>query len=190
MEAAFPLEDWDKDHWSMPLLAPVHAAGSARVVFAYHGPVDHALKEQLMAQAEAYSLDIADTVVLRKRLFNVMVEGLDNLALHTASDHRESCFATLLDSDSGYRLFLGNTVPVSTAEMLAHRVQVLNEMSDTDLKEHFLMLLANDGRTERGGAGLGLVTMARKSGRGLTAHVLPLDAGHARLVMELALNRE
>ncbi|MBK9176508.1 MAG: hypothetical protein IPM46_09255 [Flavobacteriales bacterium] len=189
MEAAFPL-DRSKDHWSEQLLAPVQAAGSTRVVFAHHGPVDHAMKERLMAQAEAYSLEIADSVVLRKRLFNVMVEGLDNLTLHTVSAHGESCFATLLDSGSGYRLFLGNTVPVSTAEMLAHRVQVLNDMSDTDLKEHFLMLLANDGRTERGGAGLGLVTMARKSGRGLTAHVIPLDQGHARLVMELALNRD
>lgn len=143
-----------------------------------------------MAQAEAYSIESADSVVLRKRLFNVMVEGLDNLTLHTEPAERMSCFATLLDVGSGYRLFLGNTVPVTTAEMLARRVQLLSEMSDADLKEHFLMLLANDGRTERGGAGLGLVTMARKSGNSLTAHVLPLDAGHARLVMEMVLNRD
>lgn len=71
-----------------------------------------------------------------------------------------------------------------------HRIAVLTEMSEVDLKEHFLKLLSNDGRTDRGGAGLGLVTMARKSGKAIRAHQLPVDDQFVRLVVELTIRRD
>lgn len=177
-------------HWSDELLSPMRESAGTRVVFALHGEVDHAVKERLVADAESYSIESADAVILRKRLFNVLVEGLDNLSHHTEAHHRASCFATLLDTGVAYRLFFGNTVQRSVAEMLMHRIAVLTEMSEVDLKEHFLKLLSNDGRTDRGGAGLGLVTMARKSGKAIRAHQLPVDDQFVRLVVELTIRRD
>ncbi|HRH38915.1 MAG TPA: DUF6272 family protein, partial [Flavobacteriales bacterium] len=131
--------------------------------------------EILLGKAEAHSVGTGDPVSLRKRLFNVLVEGLENLNRHVAESDRTSCSALLMDDGRSYRLVLGNAVPLAAAALLMHRVSVLNEMDDVDLKEHFMKLLASDGRTERGGAGLGLITMARKSARPMVSHSVVRD---------------
>jgi hypothetical protein len=62
-------------------------------------------------------------------------------------------------------------------------------MDEGDLRVHYMKLLANDGRTERGGAGLGLLTMARKSARPMVARTLPRDDDSAYFALELAVLR-
>jgi Family of unknown function (DUF6272) len=143
----------------------------------------------LLSKAESASLNVADGVVMRKRLINVLVEGLENMHRHTPEAERASGFALLVDHSDGYRLLLGNALPAVSAALLVHRVEMLNEMEEVDLKEHFLKLLANDGRTERGGAGLGLITMARKSARPMRIHSIPKDERIAYFALELAVLR-
>ncbi len=159
------------------------------MVFAHTGAVDEHILQALLDRAEQASLAVGDGVGLRKRLFNVLVEGLENMQRHTEGPHRESGVAVLVDRGDGYRLLLGNALPVASAALLVHRIGVLNEMEEVDLKEHFLMLLANDGRTDRGGAGLGLITMARKSAKPLLAHSLRKDDHTAYFALELAVLR-
>ncbi|HMC97292.1 MAG TPA: DUF6272 family protein, partial [Flavobacteriales bacterium] len=88
-----------------------------------------------------------------------------------------------------YRLLMGNALPLATAALLTHRVGVLNEMDEVDLREYYRRLLANEARTERGGAGLGLLTMARKCTRPMVARTLPRDSGSAYFALELAVLR-
>lgn len=177
------------EHWSAPVAAPLKKEAGSAVVFEHHGPMDHSVVETLLAKAEEASIAARDAVALRKRLFNVLVEGLDNMRLHAGEDHRESAFAVLVDTPAGYRLLMGNALPVATAALLTHRVGILNEMDEADLREHYMRLLSNDSRTERGGAGLGLLTMARKSARPMVARTLPRDGGSAYFALELAVLR-
>jgi len=177
------------DHWSVAVSASLKEEVGSAVVFEHQGPLDHTVVETLLATAEEASLAARDAVALRKRLFNVLVEGLDNMRLHAGDDHRESAFAMLVDTPSGYRLLMGNALPVATAALLAHRVGILNEMDEADLREYYMKLLSNDARTERGGAGLGLLTMARKSARPMLARTLPRDVGSAYFALELAVLR-
>lgn len=135
-------------------------------------------------------MSAGDTVTMRKRLVNVLVEALENMHKHAPKEHRETAFAILVERGDGYRMMMGNAIPVATAALLVHRVGILNEMEDVDLKEHFLRLLANDGRTDRGGAGLGLITMARKSARPMVPHTMPKDERTAYFALELAVLRD
>jgi len=165
------------------------AGPGAIVVFEHRGEVDHSVVERLLAMAESASLAANDAVSLRKRLFNVLVEGLENIHHHVEETSRASAFAMLTDTPKGYRLVLGNNMPVAMGALLGHRVGILNEMDDADLKEHYLKLLANEGRTERGGAGLGLLTMARKSSRPILAHIRPDRDGTVFFALELTVSR-
>ncbi len=160
-----------------------------KLVFDHRGELDHGRLQQLLAHAEEASVRFGDTVTLRKRLFNVLVEGLENLNKHAPADHRNSAFAMLVERGDGYRMFIGNAVPLATAALLVHRVGILNEMEEVDLKEHFLRLLANDGRTGQGGAGLGLITMARKSARPMVMHTFPRDEQTAYFALEVTVLR-
>lgn len=173
--------------WPAELL---RGAAGARVLFEHHGAMEHGTVERLLAVAEEASMLADDPVGLRKRLFNVLVEGLENMHRHTLPEHQESSFAALVVDADGYRLLFVNALPVAMAALLTHRVDILNEMDEEALRSHYLKLLASEGRTERGGAGLGLLTMARKSARPIVVQVRNLDGMHAMIAMELRVDRK
>ena len=75
---------------------------------------------------------------------------------HTEVEVVEKDGDVVVRAKEGYRMTFGNAMPQAMATLLAHRVEILNDMSGSDLKAHYMQLLANDARTERGGAGLGL----------------------------------
>ncbi len=174
-------------HWANELALRLTATPGVRVVFEHTGPVDHTRLEALIAQAEAHSLLVKDGVSLRKRLFNVLVEGLENVHHHTPADLAATGFALLVQDPEGYRVMFGNAVPAVSAELLAQRVEILNQMDEADLREYYLKLLANQGRTERGGAGLGLLTMARKSSGPIFLHKGSSDGSTIHVALELSL---
>jgi hypothetical protein len=174
-------------HWSSPIAARVTAGEGRAVLFEHQGPVDHDVVQGLLALAEERSVELLDPLPLRKRLFNVLVEGLENLHHHSLDEHKSTAWAMAVRLEQGYHLAFGNAMPVAMAALLSHRVEVLNEMSEADLKAHYMRLLANDARTERGGAGLGLLTMARKSDRPLLTAQLPLDAHSTYFVLEMTV---
>lgn len=188
MEASYK-EQLLVDHWSADTLLPLPGVIGSHLVFAHYGPIEHAVKERLIRRLEEHSLSSCDPLTMRKRLFNALCEGVDNLVLHTEPESRPSCFVALLRDREAYHLYLGNHVPSSTAQMLLHRVEMLDGMSEADLRECFLKLLANDGRTNRGGAGLGLLTMARKSSR-MRAHTSTMTSSHAQMIIELHFDQD
>src|SRR5436190_19330658 len=95
-------------HWSVPVASSLKEGAGCVMVFEHQGSMDHGAVESLLAAAEGASLSAGDPVALRKRLFTVLVEGLDNMRLHAGDDHRESAFAVLVGTPTGYRLLMGN----------------------------------------------------------------------------------
>jgi hypothetical protein len=159
-------------------------------VFQHHGPVGGELVQELLSLAERYSLSVGDPIGLRKRLFNVLVEGLENIHRHAGDEYNETAGAALFVSDAGYTMLLGNGMPVMKATMMEHRLDLLNLMDADDLKDHYMQLLANEGRTENGGAGLGLMTMARKSTRPMIFRSMAVDPYTVYGVLELRLAKQ
>lgn len=145
--------------------------------------------ERLIALAEHSSLENGDATVTRKRLVSVLLEGLENLHHHPPPALRNTAMALLVDTADGYRFAMGNAMSNAMAASIEHRIDVFNDMSEADLKEHYLKLLANDARSEHGGAGLGLFTMARKSERPMVVRCSALDPAYAYLSLEIAVSR-
>lgn len=157
------------------------------MVFDHQGLVDHGVVHRLLALAEETSLEAGDPVAARKRLFNVLTEGLENIHHHHLPDSAVASFARMVRAPWGYRLVMGNVVPAATAALLSHRVDILNEMDDAELKSQYLKLLSMQERTEHGGAGLGLITMARKSDGPIRTHCRDLGDGTVCFALELTV---
>jgi len=170
------------------IAAQFQAELGAELVFEHRGAVDSDVVQRLLGMAETASLSAGDPVPLRKRLFNVLVEGLENVHRHVAEEHLTTPWAVLVRVPDGYRISIGNAMPVAMAALLTYRVGILNEMDGTDLKEHYRLLLSNEARTERGGAGLGLLTMARKCALPMVARCYPMDERTSYLMLELTVS--
>lgn len=175
----------DHGHWAQDLAKRHADAGS--LVFAHLGALHDGQLELMLAKADEHSALVKVGVSSRKRLLSLIIEGLENVRNHAPPGLVHTAFAMLAHEAGTYRLVFGNAAPQVTVELLSHRIAILNQMDEADLREHHLRLLATEGRTERGGAGLGLLTMARKSSGPIIAHSFPRDGETAFVALELVL---
>ncbi|MBK8341158.1 MAG: hypothetical protein IPK99_14705 [Flavobacteriales bacterium] len=163
------------------------ALDGATLLWEHAGSFRRADLDLALHRVENFSVDRSDATAVRKRLISVLVEGMENILVHVGEGQAALCAVMVLRTSSDYRLVFINPVPLATAALLQHRIDFLNEMDEVGLKEHYLKLLANRERTERGGAGLGLLTMARRSQRPMRVSCKPLSETEALFALELAV---
>ena len=63
----------------------------------------------------------------------------------------------------------------SNTEKLKKKIDEINAMTKEELKSYYLESLKNTELSEKGGAGLGMIDMARKSGQKLDYRFDPLN---------------
>jgi hypothetical protein len=126
-----------------------------------------------------------DPPALRKRLVHVLLETVDNITRHAKGAFGGSSFVLLARDGKEWVVACGNLVPAATAVLMMHRMSILNSMGRDDLREHYLKLLAKGGRTKNGGAGLGLLTLARKAARPILVSMEPVGPYTSYLKFEL-----
>jgi hypothetical protein len=80
-----------------------------------------------------------------------------------------------------------NPVSNAEAEHVVEQLNGLEQLIPEQLKERYLESLKSDSRTERGGAGLGLIEMARRSGNALRHHLAPIDPEHQLFSLQVVL---
>jgi hypothetical protein len=109
-----------------------------------------------------------------------MIECLQNITKHSDDfDEKEKqigngLFVVGQNKDSFY-VVTGNLVRNEKIKKLEERINELNSADKTQLKDYFLKQMMEGSLTEKGGAGLGLIDIARKSGRKLFYHFAPYD---------------
>ena len=112
----------------------------------------------------------------RKKVYNVMVECLQNLYHHVdgvphsageiQNSDRSAIFMIGLD-ESGYRIITGNYVQANRASDLKEKLEDINSREPEGLRDLYKEILNNDQRSGKGGSGLGMVDIARKTGQKL-----------------------
>ncbi len=160
--------------------------------FAYSGEFHDEHTGRLIDIGEAALEGDTSARSARQRLAYVMVEAYQNIIRHRARLPEE------LARDRGRSLFLlrihgnaqqviaMNPVPVSERAELERSLAGLAGLDPVGLKERFLNKLSQEGMGERGGAGLGLIEMARRSGQDLKHRITPLDEEHLLFLLQVS----
>ena len=78
-----------------------------------------------------------------------------------------------------------NVVPEQEVGPLKKLLANVSDLGARQLKRMFLTGLQNDSTSKRGGAGLGLIEMARRSGHELVYHLIPVGVGHQRFALRI-----
>ena len=151
-----------------------HIIKDDKLSFVYQGEFSDDMTEMITSLSE-FNMSKADEVTnLKKRVFFLMVESFQNIVRHG-----ERTRVSLNKSIDKAGIFLtrnvGNTYYITSANLLKNdqvesmteKLKNVNDMDDVELRVLYLDILANDGLSSKGGAGLGLIEMARKSGQEL-----------------------
>ena len=113
---------------------------------------------------------------VKKKVFNVLVECLQNLYHHIDKDADKDNNVETLDNSAllmiskntdDYKIMTGNYMETANVEGLREKLELVNSMDKQELKAYYKEILSNGNRTEKGTAGLGMIDIARKSGQKL-----------------------
>ena len=147
----------------------------------YEGEVNHEITKALSFTTETHISQNGTSRLVQKKVFNVMIEILQNIDKHSLEVQLESSNiakkgAILVGEDSdSYFILAGNPINHNQQDNLKLIIQNLNNRKKEDLRTLYKKQLENGKLSEKGGAGLGFIDMARKSGNEINFSFYPLD---------------
>ncbi|MBL4585766.1 MAG: SiaB family protein kinase [Flavobacteriales bacterium] len=99
-----------------------------------------------------------------KAFFMILVELLQNVSRHNISNkNKDGIFMVAEDPQGNYWTSVGNVVDGATKDQLIASIEQLNELDAVGLKQAYKKTLREGSFSDKGGAGLGLIEIARKS---------------------------
>ena len=102
-------------------------------------------------------------------MFSILVEGLQNIRLHgeKGKDGHQTSFYAIDQSNDTYKIALGNLIYSKHNKNIETRITEVNKMTREEVKVLYMEVLTNGIISNKGGAGLGFITMAMKSSNNL-----------------------
>ena len=115
---------------------------------------------------------------VKKKVINVLVECLQNLYHHNKDSENElnsAIMVLIAKNTDGYSVFTGNNIHKHDVSGLKEKLDDINQKSTAELKKLYQAQLANGQFSDKGGGGLGIIDIARKSKSKLEYGFAPID---------------
>jgi len=145
-------------------LQQLHAEGFQSVLLAHYGELNQDLINSLTVSVEEMMVSAGDRKPLIKRVFSILIEGLQNILIHgERTDGEQLSLLIVAANENHYRIIMGNSALAGDKNKLIGYLNKLNSMNDEEIKAFYLEILNNGLISSKGGAGLGFITMRMKS---------------------------
>ncbi len=86
-------------------------------------------------------------------------------------------------TDNGYTVTTGNVLPVSNINDLTRKLDEINNLETKDIRNVYRQMLSSAEFSNKGGAGLGLIEMAKKTGNKLDYDFMPIDNEYSYFIL-------
>lgn len=152
------------------------------LILVYEGEFTQEITKSVLAMAERNMDAIGEDSAIKRKVFNVMVECLQNIVKHSdeiddvSYATRNSAVFMIGKQEDKYIITSGNPVTKDKISILQGKLEYINSLDKEGLKEYYKDIIKNNkGLSPKGGAGLGFVDMARKSGQKLQFDFEPIN---------------
>lgn len=142
--------------------------------------------------AEAEVLSVMEEKKLRKRIFYIIVESIQNISRHKADTRIEADGSTpllLIGKHRDYHYVLtANPIENEKIQVLKDRIDLINLTGGGKLRELYKETLNEGDFNLAGGANLGLIDIARKAGGQLQYGFDRIDAHHSYFILKINID--
>lgn len=139
--------------------------------------------------------------MVTKRVYHVMIESLQNICKHAdskaayASDSLENGLAKegvflIGDNDIEYFVTTGNRISIQNAIRLRNVLDKINDLDEDEIKSLYKTAMQNSEISEVGGAGLGFIDMAKKTGTKYEYYFEPLDDNFCFFILTIRIAKK
>jgi hypothetical protein len=168
---------------------------SQKLILVYQGDFTQETTKSILAMAERNIDSSGEDANIKRKVFNVMVESLQNIVKHSdelvdGAVHSHAAIFLIGRESNRYTIMSGNPIRKTNVAKLQEKLERLNSLDKDGLKELYKEIIKNTTISEKGGAGLGFVDMARKSGGKLEFEFPEMSADYCFFCLKVNVPRE
>lgn len=161
------------------------------VLVSHYGELSQSVISNLEGNVEEKitSLDIAKGPI--KKIFFISVETLQNMLLHGQKNKQgeQHNFFILVKNGANLKVISSNLVANSSIPALEKQINTINSFDDEKaLKAYYLEHLENNTISDKGGAGLGFITIGMKSGNKLKVDFKKINEDFSLFTLTSSVN--
>ena len=147
-----------------------------RLMFVYRGVVTNDNSEAILLLLEKEMEQSELGFVGRKRLFMFVLESLQNVSRHGNGPTGEIMSLVVYSKkDNGYTVTTANVISRDDEDELREQLVLINTLEAKEIRELYRKKLNTTDFSSKGGAGLGLIEMAKKTGNKLDYDFIEID---------------
>lgn len=168
---------------------------SQKLILVYQGDFTQETTKSILAMAERNIDSSGEESSIKRKVFNVMVESLQNIVKHSDElvdgETRSHAAIFLIGREANkYTIMSGNPIRKTNIPKLKQTLEKINGLDKDGLKELYKEIIKNTTISEKGGAGLGFVDMARKSGSKLEFEFPEMSTDYCFFSLKVNVPRE
>lgn len=161
------------------------------VLVSHYGELSQSVISSLEGSVEEKitSLEISKGPI--KKIFFISVETLQNMLLHGHKNNQgeQHNFFILVKNGENLKVISSNLVSNSSIPALEKQIDTINSFDDEKaLKAYYLEHLENNTMSDKGGAGLGFITIGMKSGNKLKVDFKKINDQFSLFTLTSAVN--
>lgn len=152
-----------------------------RVMLAFRGDITEPMLDSLLLVAEERLVSLGCGKPIRKKAFHILVECMQNIYKHAPFEGQETAqmakgngMIIMTASDDGIHIATGNSMAQDQGLELERKLKRLEALDSGHLRNSYKEQLVDGKLSSKGGAGLGFIDIARKSGQRVNYDFTPL----------------
>jgi hypothetical protein len=169
------------------------AKANGELILAYDGVLNTETISKLESEIESKIMEKGLPKGVVKKVFFICVESLQNMLIHGHRDDSgaQHNFFLLHCNAKEVKVTVANLVTNTAIDKLSRDIDKINSFENpADLKNYYLEHLENNELSDKGGAGLGFITIAMKSGNKLKAKFEAINEVRSLFMLEITISIE
>ena len=142
---------------------------SENIIYVFHGDFNYTVVNTLLTDIKKELHKNSSDVRVAKKTYKVLVECLENVHKHsqrknnTSNENNEGIFL-LKKKEDAFVVAIGNSILNDDVSRLKSHLDEINDLDEEGLKRKYRETLRVTEVSEKGGAGMGMIDIALKSG--------------------------
>lgn len=163
---------------------------SEELLVAYQGSITASLTDNLLTIAENKLAMVEYNTRTKKKVFNILVEVLQNIYHNQQEISRSPNFyheimLMLVKEPDCYHVISGNYINQGNTDLLKSRIEEINHFDSEELRVKYRNKLDEGFFSDSGRAGLGIMDMVRKSGQPLEFGFKPINEDYSYFSLQV-----
>ncbi len=165
------------------------------LILLYEGEINHHIILAFIKILESKLLLKEEKNYIRKKVFNILIESLQNIYNHGNYKQVGEKFKPgkgvfmINDNKKYYKIISGNIIKNENIKRIKPVLIKINSCDEEGLRALYKKQLEEGRFSKKGGAGLGFIDMARKSGQKLDFEFIKINSKLSFFIISFQINK-